>query len=100
MNALSFRLSLWYSSGVFALIVVILTLMYIIVFDGVFLFIITLFSSGTTLLIPCGSGGGGCDDLLIALNIKPDVYSLGGCGPSVYGLFIWFIAINLLSQCV
>ena len=54
-----------------------------VVLDGVSLFIITLFSSAITLLVFCG---GGCDDLLVVLDIKPSVYSLGGYNPNAYGL--------------
>ena len=85
INVLSFRLFSWYSSGVFALIVVILILIYVIVFDDVFFLIITLFSSGMTLPVLCSSGSG-CDGLLVALNIKPGAYSLGGYNPDTYNL--------------
>ena len=86
MNVLSFRLFSWYSSGVFVLVVVVLTLIYAIVSDGVFFLIAALFSSGTTLLVLCG-GNGGCDGLSIALGIKPGVYGFGGCGSGVCGFF-------------
>ena len=86
MNVLSFRLSSWYSSGVFVLIVVTLILIYIIVFDGVSSLITALFSSGTTLLIPYNDSDG-CDGLFVALDIKPSVYNLGGYGFNIYSLF-------------
>ena len=86
INALNFRLSPWYSSGIFALIVVVLILVYIIVFDGVSSLIITLFSSGTTLLIPYSNNSNDYNGLLIALNIKPSVYNLGGYNPDAYSL--------------
>ena len=53
--------------------------------DGVSPLIITLFSSGTTLLI-LYSDSGGCDGLLVALGIKPSVYDLGGYGPGACSL--------------
>ena len=87
MNVLSFRLSLWYLSGVFILIVIVLILICIIVFDGVSSFITALFSSGTTLPISCG-GGDGYDDLLVVLNIKSGVCGLGGYGFSACSLFV------------
>ena len=80
-------MSSWYSSGVFILIVVVLTSVYIIVSDGVSSLITALFSSGTTLLVSYGSSGG-YNGLLIALGIKPGVYSLGGYGFSTYGLSV------------
>ena len=87
MNVLSFRLFPWYSSGVFILIVVVLTSVCAVVSDGVSPLIAALFSSGTTLLITYGGGGGGgCDGLPVALGIKPGACSLGGCGPGAYGL--------------
>ena len=70
--------------------------MYIVVFDGVSFLIITLFSSGMTLLVSY-SGGGGYDGPPVVLNIKPGVYSLGDCGSNAYSLFVWFIAVSLLS---
>ena len=85
INALSFRLFSWYSSGVFALIVVVLILICAIVSNGVSPLITTLFSSGTTLLISYNNGSD-YDGLLIALNIKPDVCSLNGYSPDVYSL--------------
>ena len=75
MNVLSFRLSPWYSSGVFALIVVVLTLIYTVVFDGVFSLIATLFSSDITLSIPYNNDNN-YNDLLIVLSIKPGAYKL------------------------
>ena len=87
MNALSFRLSSWYSSGIFILIVVVLISVYTIVSDGVSPFITALLSSIITLLVSCGSGGD-YDSLLIALGIKPGAYSLGGYNPNIYGLSV------------
>ena len=57
-------------------------------------FITTLFLSLTRLPV---SYNNGYDDLLVVLDIKPGVYGLGGCGSGVYGLFIWLIAVSLLS---
>ena len=89
MNALSFRLSLWYSSGVFILVVIILISVYAIVLDGVSSLITALFSSGMTLLVPYNNDGNdGYNDLPVVLNIKPGAYNLGGCGPNVYSLSI------------
>ena len=85
MNVLSFRLSSWYSSGVFVLVVVILILVYIIVSDGVFPLIAALFSSVITLLV-FYSNNGGYNGLLIVLNIKPNVYNLGNYGFNAYSL--------------
>ena len=87
MNVLSFRLSPWYSSGMFVLIVVVLISVYIIVSDGISSLIAALFSSGTTLLIPYNNNsGGGYNGLLVALDIKPSACSLGGYSLSTYGL--------------
>ena len=86
INVLNFRLFPWYSSGIFALIVVVLILIYIIVFDGVSSLITALFSSGTTLLVTYNNGDGGYDGPLVALNIKPGAYNLGSYGPGAYGL--------------
>ena len=86
MNALSFRLSPWYSSGVFALIVVILTSVYIIVFNGVFPLTAALFSSVITLPVSGDNNNNGYDGLLIALDIKPDACSLGGYSLNIYDL--------------
>ena len=87
MNALSFRLSSWYLSGVFTLIVIILTSIYIIVFDGVSPLIATLFSSVITLPIPYNSRNG-YNDLLIALNIKSSAYNLNNYNSDIYNLSI------------
>ena len=74
----------------FALIVVVLTSVCAVVFDGVSPLIAALFSSVTTLLVPCSGGGGGgsgcCDGLPVALGIKPGAYGLGGYGPGTCGL--------------
>ena len=87
INVLSFRLFPWYSSGMFVLIVVVLTLIYIIVSDGISPFITTLFSSGTTLLIPYNSNSdGGYDGLPVVLNIKPGAYNLDDYGSNTCGL--------------
>ena len=90
INVLNFRLSLWYSSGVFALVVIILTSVYVIVLDGVSPLIAALFSSGITLLVPYNDGNGDCDynGLSVALNIKPGVCGLDGYGFGAYSLFI------------
>ena len=95
MYALSFRLSSWYSSGVFVLVVIILTLIYTVISDGVSPLIAALFSSGITLLISCNSNG--YDGLSVVLGIKPGTYNLGGCGSNAYSLPTFFIAISLLS---
>ena len=79
-------MSSWYSSGVFVLIVVVLTLVCAVVSDGVFSFITALFSSDTTLLVIYGGGGGGCDGSSVVLDIKPGVCGLGGYGPGSCGL--------------
>ena len=89
-------MSSWYLSGVLVFIVVVLISVYAIVFDGVFFFIAALFSSGITLLVSYG-GGGGYDGLLIVLGIKPDAYNLGNYNSDIYSLPAWFIAINLLN---
>ena len=71
----------------FVLIVVVLTSVYIIVSDGVSPLIITLFSSSMTLPIPYDNNGNyGYNDLLIALNIKPNAYNLDDYSPDIYGL--------------
>ena len=85
INALSFRLFSWYSSGVFILIVVVLTLIYTIVSDGVSSLIAALFSSNTTLPISY-NGNSGCDGLSVALDIKPGACNLGGYSPGAYNL--------------
>ena len=84
MNVLSFRLSSWYSSGVFVLVVVILTLIYAVVSDGVSPLITTLLSSTITLLVLYGDNNG-YNDLLIVLGIKFGVYGFGGYSPGIYG---------------
>ena len=57
--------------------------------NGVSSFIITLFSSVTTLPVPYGGGGGyDYNDLLVVLGIKPGAYNLGGYGSGAYGLLI------------
>ena len=83
MNVLSFRRSSWYLSGVFILIVIVLTLICIIVFNDVFSFITTLFSSVITLLISYNNDYNG---LPVALNIKPGVYNLDDHNPNAYSL--------------
>ena len=87
MNVLSFRLSPWYSSGIFILIVIVLTSVYIIAFNGVSFFINTLISFGTTLPIPYNDSNG-YDGLLVILNIKPSAYNLGNYNPNTYSLSI------------
>ena len=71
----------------FVLVVVVLTLIYTIISDGVSFFIITLFSFGTTLSVSY-NGNNGYNDLLIALGIKPGVCSLGGYGFDAYGFSV------------
>ena len=70
----------------FVLVVVILILIYVIVFDDVFPFITTLFSSDITLLIPYNNNSGGCDGLPVALSIKLNVCSLDDYNPNTYNL--------------
>ena len=77
---------LWYSSGVFVLVVVILILIYAVVFDGVSSLIAALFSSDITLPVSYSGGSGGCDDLLVALNIKSGVCNLGDYSFNAYSL--------------
>ena len=81
---MSFRLSSWYSSGIFTLFVVILILICVIVFKGVFPLIIILSSFVITLLVFCG----GCDGPSVALGINPGVCGLGGCSPGACGLSV------------
>ena len=69
----------------FILVVVILTLVYIIVFDGVSPFITTLLSFVITLSVSYNDGDD-CDGLLVALNIKPGVCDLDGYNPDAYNL--------------
>ena len=63
----------------FVLVVVVLILVCAIIFDGVSSLIVTLFSSGTTLLIPYNSDVN-YNGLLVVLGIKPGACGLGGCG--------------------
>ena len=84
INVLSFRLSSWYSSGVFVLIMVILISVLAVGVEGVSPLIITLFSSIITLPVS-GSSKGGYNGLLIALNIKPGVCSLDNYNSDTYG---------------
>ena len=63
---------------------VILTLMYIIVFNDVSPLITILFLSIITLLIFCDYGYS-YDGLLIALGIKSGACNLGGYSPGTYG---------------
>ena len=69
----------------FALIVVILILIYAIVSDDVSPFTATLPSSIITLSIP-NSNNSGYNDLLIALNIKPNAYNLDDYNFNIYNL--------------
>ena len=85
INVLSFRLFLWYSSKIFVLIVVILTLIYVVIFDDVSSLIAALFSSDITLLIPYNNSNG-YNGLPVALNIKPGAYNLGNYNPDIYNL--------------
>ena len=87
MNVLNFRLSSWYSSGVFVLIMIILTSILVVGVEGVSSLIITLFSSVITLSIPY-SDKGNYNDLLIVLNIKSGAYNLDNYSPNIYNLFI------------
>ena len=70
----------------FILIVVVLTSIYIIVFDGVSPLITALFSSSTTLLIPYNNNNSGYDGLPVALSIKPGACGLGDYGFGTYNL--------------
>ena len=85
MNVLSFRLSPWYSSGVFILTMVILISILAVGVEGVSPLITTLFSSVITLPVSYNNKGG-YNGLLIVLDIKPGVYNLDGCGPNTYNL--------------
>ena len=58
-----------------------------IVSDGVSPLIAALFSSVITLLITY-NGNNDYDGPLVALDIKPGAYNLGGCGPDTYSLLI------------
>ena len=84
INALSFRLSSWYLSGVFILVVIILILVCAVVSDGVSPLITTLFSSVITLLVPYNNGG--YNGLLVVLSIKPGAYNLDNYNTSIYNL--------------
>ena len=84
MNALSFRLFSWYSSEIFALIVIILTSVFIIGVEGVSPLITTLFSSVITLLITYNNRD--YNGPPVALNIKPGAYNLDCCGANTYNL--------------
>ena len=68
------------------MVVIVLISIYIIVFNGVFFFIITLFSSVITL--PVTYGGRSYNGLLVVLGIKSGVCGLGGCDAGVYSFFI------------
>ena len=83
MNILSFRRSSWYLSGVFTLFVVILILIFVIILVEISSFIITLSSSITKLLIPYNNN---YNDLLVALNIKPNAYNLDNYNINTYNL--------------
>ena len=85
MNALSFFRSLWYLSGAFILVVVVLTLIFVVGVKGAFFLIIALFLFSIRLSVFCG---GGYDSLLVVLGIKPGACGFDGCGTGVYGLFI------------
>ena len=93
MNILSFRQSPWYSSGVFILVVVVLTSVYIIALGSVSPFITTLSSSSIRLLVGCGDyrNGNNRNDLIsgaipgpgvarvsLLPTIDPNAYSLSG----------------------
>ena len=84
MNALSFRLFPWYSSGIFVLTVIILTSIFVVGVKGVSFFIIALFSSVITLSV--SYSGGGYNGLSVALDIKPGACGLGGCSSDIYSL--------------
>ena len=70
----------------FVLIVVILILIYVIVFNGVFFLTAALFSSITTLPVPGRDSSGSYDGLLIVLGIKPGACNLGGYSFDAYNL--------------
>ena len=82
---MSFRLSPWYSSGIFVLIIVVLTSILAVGVEGVSPLITTLFSSVITLSISYNNKDG-YDGLLVVLNIKYGAYNLGGYGFSAYSL--------------
>ena len=73
----------------FALVVVVLILIYVVAKS---FFVITLFSFVTTLLV-FYSYNNGYDGLAGILNIKPNIYNLGdygsdACGPNAYSLSV------------
>ena len=71
----------------FILIVVILTLIYVIVFDEISSLIAALFSSNTTLPVPYNNNSGySYNGPLVALNIKLNVYNLDDYNFGAYNL--------------
>ena len=90
---MSFRQSPWYLSGIFILVVVILTLIFIIGVKDVSSFITTLplFSIKLPVFY-----NGEYNGLLIALGIKSGVGSLGGYNFNTYSLPVWLIVASLL----
>ena len=84
MNALSFFRFPWYSSGVFILVVVVLTLIFVVGVKGVSLLITTLFSFSIKLPVPYS--GGDYNGPSVALNIKPNAYNLDNYDANTYSL--------------
>ena len=90
MNVLSFRRSPWYLSGVFILVVVVLTLV-CVTLGSVFFFITILSSSFIRLLVGYGGyrGGGGRDGLVFGVILGFGVAKVGilpTVGPNAYSL--------------
>ena len=79
-------MSSWYSSGVFVLIVIVLTSIFIVGVKSVSPLIITLFSFVITLLILYNSGD--YNGLLVVLNIKPGACGFDDYDIGVYGLLV------------
>ena len=83
MNALSFRLSSWYSSGVFILTIVILTSILAVEVESVSPLIAILFSSVITLPVSYNNKND-YNGLLVVLNIKPGAYNLDSYNFNIY----------------
>ena len=84
---MSFRRFSWYLSRVFTLVVVILTLIFVIVFKGVFSFIITLSSSFIRLLVPYNGRNGLELGTTTGFNIYNfNTYSFDIYSPGAYNL--------------